>query len=196
MWKQELQPALSMFLALSLLTGALYPLGVTGVAGLLFPNQADGSLIEKDGGLLGSRLIGQPFDDPKYFWGRPSATTMFADNASASSGSNLGPTNGALKKAVADRVAALKAVDPENTAPAPIDLVTASASGLDPHITPAAADYQIGRVARRRGMEEAAVRRLVGEKIEARAWGLLGEPRINVLELNLALDALAGGGGS
>jgi K+-transporting ATPase ATPase C chain len=179
-----------MFLILTVITGVLYPWAVTRVAGLLFSNQADGSLIYKEGQVVGSRFIGQPFDDPKYFWGRPSATGPFPYNASASSGSNLGPTNEVLKKAVADRVAALKAVDPENTAPVPVDLVTASGSGLDPHISPASAAYQIGRVAKRRGLEEERVKRLVAEQTEERQWGLLGEPRVNVLELNLALDEL------
>jgi K+-transporting ATPase ATPase C chain len=191
MWKQELRSAVLMFLVLTVITGALYPLGVTRVAGLFFPNQADGSLIYKEGQVVGSRLIGQPFDDPKYFWGRPSATGPFPYNASASSGSNLGPTNDVLKKAVADRVAELKAADPEKTAPVPVDLVTASGSGLDPHISPASAAYQIGRVAKTRGLEEERVRRLVSAQTEERQWGLLGEPRLNVLELNLALDELA-----
>ena len=190
MWKQEFKPALLMFLVLTVITGALYPLAITGVAGLIFPSQADGSLIQKDGQVVGSRLIGQPFDDPKYFWSRPSATGPMAYNAAASSGSNLGPTNEALKKAVADRVAALKASDPENTAPVPVDLVTASGSGLDPHITPAAVAYQIHRVAKARGLEEEAVKRLVAEHTEERLLGLLGEPSVHVLELNLALDEL------
>lgn len=191
MWKQSLRPALLMFLVLTVITGALYPLGVTGVAGLLFPNQADGSLIEKDGQVVGSRLIGQTFDDPKYFRSRPSATGPAGYDAAASSGSNLGPTNEVLKKAIADRVAALKAADPENTAPVPVDLITASGSGLDPHISPAAAAYQVGRVAKARGVPEEEVKRLVAEQTEGRQWGLLGEPRLNVLELNLTLDELA-----
>lgn len=191
MWKQELRPAVLMFLILTVITGALYPLGITGIAGLFFPNQADGSLIQREGEGVGSKLIGQPFDDPKYFWGRPSATGPFAYNASASSGSNLGSTNEALKKAAADRVVALKAADPENIAPVPVDLVTASGSGLDPHISPASAEYQVRRVAKARGVEESVVGRLVNERIEGRQWGVLGEPRVNVLELNLALDDLA-----
>lgn len=190
MWKQELRPALLMFLVLTVITGALYPLGITGVAGLLFPSQADGSLIQKEGQVVGSRLIGQPFDDPKYFWSRPSATGPFAYNASASSGSNLGPTNEALKKAVADRIATLKAADPENTAPVPVDLITASGSGLDPHISPAAAEYQVRRVAKTRGISEEEVKRLVAEQTQGRQLGLLGEPRVNVLDLNLALDGV------
>lgn len=188
MWKQELRPALLMFLTLTLLTGVLYPLGVTGVANLLFPNRADGSLIRKEGQVVGSRLIGQPFDDPRYFWGRPSATGPFPYNASASSGSNLGPTNDVLKKAVAERVAALKAADPKNTAPVPVDLVTASGSGLDPHISPASAEYQIRRVAKTRGLREEEIQRLVAAHTERLQGGVLGERRVNVLELNLALD--------
>lgn len=190
MWKRELRPALLMFLVLTVITGALYPLGVTGIAGLLFPNQVDGSLIRKEGEVVGSRLVGQPFDDPKYFWGRPSATGPFPYNASASSGSNLGPANDVLKKAVADRVAALKSADPENTDPVPVDLVTASGSGLDPHITPASAEYQVGRVAKRRGLEEEVVRGLIARQTEGRQFGVLGEQRVHLLGLNLALDDL------
>lgn len=190
MWKQELRPALLMFLVLTVITGALYPLGVTGIAGLLFPNQVDGSLIRKEGEVVGSRLVGQLFDDPKYFWGRPSATGPFPYNASASSGSNLGPANDVLKKAVAERVAALKSADPENTDPAPVDLVTASGSGLDPHITPASAEYQVGRVAKRRGLDEAVVRGLIAGQTEGPQFGVLGEQRVHLLGLNLALDDL------
>ncbi|TAK08963.1 MAG: potassium-transporting ATPase subunit KdpC [Candidatus Manganitrophaceae bacterium] len=190
MWKRELRPALLMFLVLTVITGALYPLGVTGIAGLLFPNQVDGSLIRKEGEVVGSRLVGQPFDDPKYFWGRPSATGPFPYNASASSGSNLGPANDVLKKAVAERVAALKSADPENTDPVPVDLVTASGSGLDPHITPASAEYQVGRVAKRRGLEKAVVRGLISGQTEGRQFGVLGEQRVHLLGLNLALDDL------
>lgn len=190
MWKRELRPAVSIFLVLTVITGALYPLGVTGIAGLLFPNQVDGSLILKEGEVVGSRLVGQPFDDPKYFWGRPSATGPFPYNASASSGSNLGPANDLLKKAVADRVAALKSADPENTDPAPVDLVTASGSGLDPHISPASAEYQVGRVAKRRGLEEEVVRGLIARQTEGRQFGVLGEQRVHLLGLNLALDDL------
>jgi K+-transporting ATPase ATPase C chain len=166
----------------------VYPLTVTGLAQLVFPQQANGSLIVRDGKVIGSELIGQYFDDPKYFWGRPSATSPFPYNAAASSGSNLGPTNPALIEAVKIRVAALRAADPDNEAPVPVDLVTASGSGLDPHITPAAALYQAHRVARLRGLEENQVKDLVARSTEGRQFGFLGEPRVNVLKLNLALD--------
>jgi K+-transporting ATPase ATPase C chain len=188
MWTQ-LRPALVSLAALTLITGLLYPLVVTGVAQVLFPRQANGSLILIDGKPVGSSLIGQPFDAPKYFWGRPSATSPFPDNAAASSGSNLGPTNDALIKAVQARIDALKAADPDNPLPLPVDLVTASASGLDPHIGPAAAEYQIRRIARVRGLDETVVRRLVVQHSEGRQLGVLGEPRVNVLTLNLALDS-------
>jgi K+-transporting ATPase ATPase C chain len=177
-------------LLLTVITGVAYPLLVTGIAQLLFPEQATGTLIVLDGKAVGSSLIGQPFDDPRYFWGRLSATAPFAYNAGASSGSNLGPMNPALSKAVQDRVAALHAADPGNPQAIPVDLVTASGSGLDPHISPAAALYQVRRVARARGLDEAAVRQLVERHVEGRQFGLLGEPRVNVLALNLALDAL------
>jgi K+-transporting ATPase ATPase C chain len=178
-------------LILTILTGLIYPLAVTGIAQAIFPHQANGSLLIKDGRPIGSALIGQPFDEARYFWGRPSATSPVPYNAAASSGSNLGPTNPALIQAVQTRIAALKAADPENTALIPVDLVTASGSGLDPHISPAAADYQVRRVARARGrgMDERVVRRLVAEQTEGRQFGLLGEPRVNVLQLNLTLDA-------
>ncbi len=185
----HLRPALVSLALLTLITGVAYPLVVTAIAKVAFPSQAGGSLItDKDGKVLGSRLIGQPFDDPKYFWGRPSATSPFPYNAASSSGSNQGPTNPALIKAVQDRVDALRAADPGNTAPVPVDLVTASASGLDPHISPAAAFYQVRRVAKARNLDEANVRDLVERHFEGRQLGFLGEPRVNVLALNLALD--------
>jgi potassium-transporting ATPase KdpC subunit len=189
MWSQ-VRPAVFSLLLLTGLTGLVYPLVVTGIAQVVFPKQANGSLILKNGVAVGSTLIGQPFEDPKYFWGRPSATSPYAYNATSSSGSNLGPTNEALKKAVADRIATLKAADPDNSANVLVDLVTTSGSGLDPHISPASAEYQVRRVARARGMNEEAVRRLVAEHTEGRQWGVFGEPRVNVLELNLALDAI------
>jgi len=177
-----------MLIVMSVLTGVVYPVVVTVIAQVAFPRQANGSLVMKDGKAVGSALIGQPFDDPKYFWSRPSATSPFADNAAASSGSNLSPTNPDLVKAVQGRVDALRAADPGNTAPVPVDLVTASGSGLDPHISPAAALYQVSRVARARKLDLEAVRQLVDRHIEGRSLGLLGEPRVNVLVLNLALD--------
>lgn len=185
----QLRSSLMVFFILTILTGVAYPLAVTGIAQLLFPHQANGSLVYKDGKPIGSTLIGQPFDDPKYFWGRPSATAPFPYNASASSGSNLGPSNPALTEAVKVRVAVLKTADPPNEAPVPVDLVTASGSGLDPHISPAAAEYQVRRVARARGKEEAIVRTLAIQHTEGRQLRLLGERRVNVLALNLALDA-------
>ena len=185
----QLRSALMMFFILTILTGVAYPLAVTAIAQLLFPHQANGSLIYKDGKPIGSTLIGQPFDDPKYFWGRPSATAPFPYNAAASSGSNLGPTNPALIETVKMRVAALKAADPGNDTPVPVDLVTASGSGLDPHISSASAEYQVRRVARARGRDEAFVRTLVSQHTEGRQLGMLGERRVNVLALNLALDA-------
>ena len=185
---KELKPALVLFVLLTLLTGVIYPLLVTGIAQVLFPGRANGSLIERDGKVRGSELIGQPFSDPKYFWGRPSATSPIPYNAGASSGSNLAPTNPALEEAVKARIAALKAADAGNPAPIPVDLVTASASGLDPHISPAAAEYQVGRVARVRGLDASAARALIAQYTEGRDFRMLGEPRVNVLRLNLALD--------
>jgi len=183
-----IRPALSLFVLLTALTGVAYPLIVTGAAKIAFPNQAAGSLVVKDGKAIGSTLIGQNFADPKYFWGRPSATAPMPYNGTGSSGSNQGPLNPALVDAVKGRVDALKAADPGNTAPVPVDLVTASASGLDPHISVAGAGYQLARVARVRGMAPEAVRALVERHTEGRWLGLLGEPRVNVLALNLALD--------
>jgi len=187
---KQVRPALVILALLTLITGVIYPLAMTGLAQLLFPRQANGSLIERDGKVLGSALIGQPFTDPKYFWGRPSATDLFPYNAAASSGSNLGPTNPALEKAVQARVEALLAADPGNTLPIPVDLVTASGSGLDPHISVAAAQYQVSRVARLRGLSEAQLLALVEEYTTGRQLGFLGEPRVNVLNLNLALDGI------
>ena len=183
-----LRPALTSLILFTLITGVAYPLVVTGVAQMIFPGQANGSLIVKDGKVVGSAVIGQVFDEPKYFWGRPSATRPFGYDAAASSGSNLSPTNPALVSAVQGRVEALRAADPGNSAPVPVDLVTASGSGLDPHISPAAALYQIPRVARERKLAPDAVRALVERHTEGRFWGLLGEPRVNVLALNLDLD--------
>jgi K+-transporting ATPase ATPase C chain len=174
-----------MLLVLSVLTGVLYPLLVTALAQLCFPAQANGSLIEEGGVVRGSYLLGQAFDDPKFFWGRPSATTP-PYNASGSTGSNLGPTNPTLARAIAERVAQLRAT-PGGDAPIPVDLVTSSGSGLDPHISPASARFQIARVAAARGMPVERLRALVEEHVEGRLWGFLGEPRVNVLELNLAL---------
>ena len=187
---KHLKPAIILFVLLMVLTGVIYPLVVTGLAQLLFPYQANGSLMTDGGKITGSGLIGQPFGNPGHFWGRPSATGPFPYNAGASSGSNLGPTNPALLDAVKARIQALKAVDPDNKTPIPVDLITASASGLDPHISPAAADYQINRVAKARHIDPGKLRALVQAHTEARQWGFLGEPRVNVLSLNLALDAM------
>jgi potassium-transporting ATPase KdpC subunit len=186
----SIRPALVLFLLLTLLTGFLYPLVVTGVAQLLFPGQAAGSIVTRDGQTVGSRLIGQSFTDARYFWSRPSATTPQPYNGTASTGSNLGPLNPALLDAIKPRVAALRAADPGDRAAVPIDLVTASGSGLDPEISLAAANYQAARVARVRGLAAERVRALIAEHTEGRLLGVLGEPRVNVLELNLALDAL------
>lgn len=175
-------------LVLSVLTGLAYPFAMTGLAQLLFPKEANGSLILSAGRPVGSRLIGQSFDEPRYFWGRLSATGPTAYNGAASSGSNLGPANPALLKAVGDRIEALRSADPESRGPVPVDLVTASASGLDPEISPAAADFQLKRVARARGWPEAAVERLIRENTRPRFLGLLGEPGVNVLALNNAMD--------
>jgi K+-transporting ATPase ATPase C chain len=190
----QLRPALVSLGLFTLLTGLLYPFVVTGLAQVLFPGRANGSIIVRHGQPVGSELIGQPFDDPKYFWGRLSATgpapyTAFnAEKLTGSSGSNYGPLNSALLEAVQGRIKALREADPSNMAPIPVDLVTASGSGLDPHISPAAAAYQVGRVARARGMSEAAVHQVVAQHTEGRTLGLLGEPRVNVLAVNLVLD--------
>jgi K+-transporting ATPase ATPase C chain len=186
----NIRPALTVLLILTVLTGLIYPLTVTGLAQLFFPHQANGSLIIRDDRVIGSELIGQHFDKPEYFWSRPSATSPIPYNAAASSGSNLSPTNPVLIEAVRARVAALRAADPGNDAPIPVDLVTASGSGLDPHISPAAALYQVNRVARVRGMEEKAVHTLIVQHTEERQFGLLGEKRVNVLRLNMALDRI------
>jgi K+-transporting ATPase ATPase C chain len=188
---KELKPALLMLIVLTLITGAIYPALVTVIAQLAFKNEANGSLIQRDGKIVGSGLIGQPFSDPKYFWGRPSATTPMPYNAGSSSGSNLGPLNPALEDAVKARIAVLRAADPSNVSSVPVDLVTASASGLDPDISPAAAEYQVVRVARLRGLPATEIRGLVAAHTESRQLGVLGEPRVNVLTLNLALDELA-----
>jgi potassium-transporting ATPase KdpC subunit len=184
----QLRPAIVSLAILTILTGVLYPLAITAVAQVVFPHQANGSLIVENGKPVGSELIGQPFDDPRYFWGRLSATAPFPYNSAASSGSNYGPLNNALTKAVQGRIDALRQADPGNTAPIPVDLVTASASGLDPDISPAAAEYQVARVARARGLGEDAVRGLVAQHTAGRTFGILGEPRVNVLALNRALD--------
>lgn len=188
--KTILRPALVLFVLLSAVTGLLYPLAVTGAAKAVFPAQAAGSLVTQDGKVVGSSLIGQSFSDPKHFWGRPSATAPMANNASASGGSNLGPLNPALVDAVKARVEALHAADPENKAPVPIELVTTSASGLDPHISPAGANYQVSRVARLRKLPVDQVATLIASHTETPFAGVVGEPRVNVLALNLALDAI------
>ena len=188
--RSQLRPALVTLALLTAITGVIYPLTMTAIAQAVFPWQANGSLLVRNGQPDGSALIGQPFDDPRYFWGRLSATAPFPYNAAASSGSNFGPTNPALLDQVKARVAALKQADPGNAAPIPADLVTASGSGLDPDISPAAAEYQVPRVARARGLDEAVVRRLVAEATTGPTLGLLGEARVNVLELNMALDRL------
>ncbi|HUW38896.1 MAG TPA: potassium-transporting ATPase subunit KdpC [Rhodocyclaceae bacterium] len=189
--KTLLRPAITLFLLLSVVTGIVYPFIVTGILQAIFPGRAAGSLIFKDGKPVGSSLIGQNFTEPKYFWGRPSATSPQPYNGLASGGSNLGPLNPALADAVKGRIAALKAADPDNKLPIPADLVEASGSGLDPDISPAAAAYQVERVARARGLEAETVAAFVARYTEGRQWGLFGEPRVDVLELNLALDARA-----
>ena len=188
--RSQIRPAVMALLSFTVLTGLGYPLVVTGVAQLVFPAQANGSLITVNGKTVGSTLIGQQFANPSYFWGRLSATGPYPYNAAASSGSNLGPTNPALLDEVKARIAALKAADPANTQPIPVDLVTSSGSGLDPDISVAAAHYQLPRVARLRGLSESALRTLVDKHTQGRTLGFLGEPRVNVLQLNLALDGL------
>lgn len=188
---QTLRPALSVFALLTALTGVAYPLLVTGIAQVAFPHAANGSMMSVEGKAVGSSLIGQSFSAPKYFWGRPSATSPMPNNGVASGGSNLGANNPALQSAVKDRVAALRNADPGNTQPVPVDLVTASGSGLDPEISLAAAHYQAPRVARARGLDEAAVRALIDQQAQRPWLGVIGEPRVNVLQLNLALDGKA-----
>ena len=188
--RDQLRPAFMSIIIFTLLTGILYPLIITGIAQVVFPHQSNGSLIIQNGQIVGSQLIGQQFDDPRYFWGRLSATIPYPYNAASSSGSNLGPTNPALEEEVNARIAALKVADPGNNLPIPVDLVTSSGSGLDPDIGVAAALYQVQRVAIARGLKEDIVRALVDQYIHGRQLGVLGEPRVNVLELNLALDEI------
>ena len=188
--KTLLRPAISLFILLSIITGLIYPLVVTGIGKAVFPDQAAGSLIIKDGKPVGSKLIGQNFSDQKYFWGRLSATSPQPYNGTASGGSNFGPLNPALTDAVKGRIDALKAADPDNKLPIPADLVTASGSGLDPHISPAAAAYQAARVARARHLDAGVVEKLIAVHTEGRQWGVFGEARVNVLQLNLALDEM------
>ncbi len=183
-----LRTAFLMVAILTLLTGLVYPIVMTGLAHVLFPHQAHGSLLVENGRAVGSELIGQPFDDPKYFWSRPSATGPFPYNAASSSGSNYGPLSPDRRKAVEERRKALQEADPDNAAPVPADLLTASGSGLDPHISPGAAEYQAGRVARLRGMDPEAVEDLIAAHTEGRQLGVLGEPVVNVVALNRALD--------
>jgi len=189
MWA-AFKPALRLLLVLTALTGVIYPLALTGIAQIIFPTQANGTLIEQDGKAIGSQLIGQPFDDPRYFWGRPSATSSFPYNAAASSGSNLGPSSAELREIVRQRVEALRAAGLDSALPVPVDLVTTSASGLDPHISVVAARYQVPRVARARGLPEETLLRLINQHTTGRTLGFWGEPRVNVLALNLALDAV------
>jgi K+-transporting ATPase ATPase C chain len=188
--RHQIRPAIVSIAIFTLLTGILYPLFITGTAQAFFPHQANGSLILNNGQVLGSQLIGQEFDDPRYFWGRLSATSPYPYNAASSSGSNLGPTNPALIAEVKTRIADLRAADPSNTAPIPVDLVTSSGSGLDPDISVAASEYQIPRVAEARGLSENVIRALVNKYTQGRQFGIFGEPHVNVLELNLALDEI------
>jgi K+-transporting ATPase ATPase C chain len=188
----QIRPAILLLVLFTIVTGLVYPAVVTGIAQLAMPGKANGSLIESGGKPIGSELIGQAFSDPKHFWSRPSATSPYPYNAASSAGSNQGPTNPALIDAVKDRVKALRDADPENKAPVPVDLVTASGSGLDPHISPAAAEYQVARVAKAQGLAPERVRALVAQYTHGRQLGFLGEPVVNVLQLNLALDTLGG----
>ncbi|MFZ2097411.1 MAG: potassium-transporting ATPase subunit KdpC [Anaerolineales bacterium] len=188
--RSQTRPAIVSVVIFTLLTGVLYPLLVTGITQAIFPRQANGSLIVRNSQVVGSMLIGQQFDDPRYFWGRLSATLPYPYNAASSKGSNLGPSNPALVEEVKARIAALKAADPGNNAPIPVDLVTSSGSGLDPDISVAAALYQVPRIAKERGFSEDVIIALVGQYIQGRLFGVLGEPRVNVLELNLALDEI------
>jgi K+-transporting ATPase ATPase C chain len=189
MFKGQIKQAILIFIVLSIITGIIYPLIVTGIAQVFFRNRANGSLIYRDAKPVGSALIGQAFNEPKYFWGRISATSPVSFNAASSSGSNLGPSNPALLEAVKVRIQALRMADPDNKSPIPVDLVTSSASGLDPHISLAAAYYQAGRIARLRGLSQDTVKTLIARYTYGRLFGLIGEPVVNVLELNLALDA-------
>ena len=189
MWPQ-IRTAVLLFAVMTLLTGVIYPLSVTGLAQALFPRQANGSLIKISEEKTASELVGQPFSESRYFWGRPSATMPVAYNGAASTGSNLGPSNPALKEAVQARIAALRSADPANQLPVPVDLVTSSGSGLDPHISPAAALYQVSRVAKARGINEKKVAELVRMQIQNRLFGIFGEPTVHVLHLNMALDAM------
>lgn len=188
--REHIRPTLALLAAFTVLTGLAYPLLVTGLAQIAFPRQANGSLIVRQGRTVGSELIGQPFGDPAYFWGRPSATAPWPYNAAASAGSNLGPSSPVLRERIAQRLEQLAAADPGNRLLVPVDLVTASGSGLDPDVSPAAAEYQVGRVARARDWPEPTVRQLVAQATRPRQLGFLGEPRVNILRLNLALDAL------
>ena len=195
MFFKHLVTSILALLLLTVITGLLYPLLVTGVAQIAFPGKANGSLLRRNGGVVGSELIGQPFSDPKYFWSRPSATSPFPYNAASSGGSNYGPTNPALIDEVKGRIADLKKVDSLNTVPVPVDLVTSSASGLDPHVSVASAMYQVPRVARVRGLSEDRVREIVDRYTEGRSLGFIGEPHVNVLDMNLALDDIHSTGG-
>jgi len=188
--KSQIRIGLILFFLFTLLTGLVYPLAITLIAQGAFPHRANGSVMERQGQPIGSELIGQPFDDPRYFWGRPSATEKVPYNAASSSGSNLGPTNPDLLKSVKERIEAIRQAHPDQEGPIPVDLVTASASGLDPHISPAAAEFQVARVAKARGISEDSVRQLVASHTEGRTLGMLGEPRVNVLQLNLAVGGV------